>query len=155
MAQRFTSKEAVALTGITPRQLQWWDEGGIVVPARVGHSRLYSLDDMAELAVIAELRRKGFSLQRVRKVMRFLQRELGKRLSETVRGSSEYHLLTDGRNIFLENSARQVVDVLKNARQPMLSICLSDAVRQIRADVREHRRKPAAAAARRRMRRTA
>lgn len=155
MAQRFTSKEAVALTGITPRQLQWWDEGGIVVPERAGHSRLYSLDDMAELAVIAELRRKGFSLQRVRKVMRFLQRELGKRLSETVRGSSEYHLLTDGRNIFLENSARQVVDVLKNARQPMLSICLSDAVRQIRADVREHRRKPAAAAARRRMRRTA
>jgi DNA-binding transcriptional MerR regulator len=136
MAQRFTSKEAVALTGITPRQLQWWDERGVVVPLRAGHSRLYTLDDITELAVIAELRRKGFSLQRVRKVMRFLQRELGKRLSETVRGSSEYHLLTDGRNIFLENSARQVVDVLKNARQPMLSVCLSDAVRQIRGSAR-------------------
>lgn len=148
MAQRFTSKEAVALTGITPRQLQWWDERGVVVPERSGHSRLYSLDDMAELAVIAELRRKGFSLQRVRRVMRFLQRELGKRLSETVRGS-EYHLLTDGRNIFLENSARQVVDVLKNARQPMLSVCLSDTVRQIRADVR---RKPAASAGRQKLR---
>jgi DNA-binding transcriptional MerR regulator len=155
MANRFTSREAVALTGITARQLQWWDESGIVVPERAGHSRLYSLDDIAELAVIAELRRKGFSLQRVRKVMRFLQRELGKRLSETVRGASEYHLLTDGRNIFLENSARQVVDVLKNARQPMLSVCLSDAVRQIRAEVRGLRRKPASAAARQRIRRTA
>jgi DNA-binding transcriptional MerR regulator len=154
MAQRFTSNEAVALTGITPRQLQWWDERGVVVPQRAGHSRLYTLDDITELAVIAELRRKGFSLQRVRKVMRFLQRELGKRLSETVRGSSEYHLLTDGSHIFLENSARQVVDVLKNACQPMLSVCLSDTVRQIRAEVRG-RRKPAAVAARQGGRRTA
>ena len=44
MQQRFTSREAVRLTGITPRQLQWWDERGIVVPAREGHRRLYSLE---------------------------------------------------------------------------------------------------------------
>ncbi len=137
MAAQLTSKQVVALTGITPRQLQWWDERGIVVPAREGHRRLYSLDDLAEVAVICELRRRGFSLQRVRKVMRFLQRELGKRLVETVGASSDVHLLTDGRHIFLENSARQVVDVLKNARQPMLTICLSDTVRQVRADLRE------------------
>jgi DNA-binding transcriptional MerR regulator len=137
MAAQLTSKQVVALTGITPRQLQWWDERGIVVPAREGHRRLYSMDDLAEVAVICELRRRGFSLQRVRKVMRFLQRELGKRLVETVGASSDVHLLTDGRHIFLENSARQVVDVLKNARQPMLTICLSDTVRQVRADLRQ------------------
>src|SRR5512141_2479653 len=96
--KRFTSNEVVALTGITPRQLQWWDERGIVVPAREGHRRIYSFDDLAEVAVLCELRRKGFSLQRVRKVMRYLQRELGKRLVETVSASSEYHLLTDGKH---------------------------------------------------------
>ena len=32
---------------------------------------------LTEVAVICELRRKGFSLQGVRKVMRFLDRELG------------------------------------------------------------------------------
>ncbi|PYY08117.1 MAG: MerR family transcriptional regulator [Acidobacteria bacterium] len=136
MDRRFTSNEVVALTGITPRQLQWWDERGIVVPAREGHRRLYSMGDLAEVAVICELRRRGFPLQRVRKVMHLVQREFGKRLAETVSGASEYHLLTDGRTIYLETSARQIVDILKNARQPMLSVCLSDAVRQIQAEVR-------------------
>jgi len=132
----FTTREVIRFTGITPRQLQWWDERGIVVPAREGHRRLYSMEDLAEVAVICELRQRGFSLQRVRKVMRFLQREFSKRLAETVSGTSDYHLLTDGKTLYLETSARQIVDILKNSRQPMLSICLSDAVRQVRAEIR-------------------
>ena len=136
MQQPFTSRDVVSLTGTTPRQLQWWDERRIVVPAREGRRRLYSMEDLAEIAVICQLRRRGFSLQRVRKVMRFLQREFGKRLAETVTGASEYHLLTDGKTLYLETSPRQIVDILKNARQPMLTVCLSDAVRQVRADIR-------------------
>jgi DNA-binding transcriptional MerR regulator len=136
MQQPFTSRDVVSLTGITPRQLQWWDERHIVVPAREGRRRLYSMEDLAEVAVICELRRRGFSLQRVRKVMRFLQREFGKRLAEIVSGTSEYHLLTDGKTLYLETSPRQIVDILKNARQPMLTICLSDTVRQVRAEIR-------------------
>jgi len=136
MQQLFTSRDVVSLTGITPRQLQWWDERRIVVPVREGRRRLYSMEDLAEVAVICELRHRGFSLQRVRKVMRFLQREFGKRLAEIVSGSSEYHLLTDGKTLYLETSPRQIVDILKNARQPMLTICLSDTVRQVRADIR-------------------
>lgn len=136
MEGRFTSAQIVELTGITARQLQWWDEQGIVVPAREGHRRLYSLDDLAEIAVIADLRRRGFPLQRVRKVVRFLERQLGSRLAETVSGGSEYHLLTDGSRLYLETSAKQIVDILKNARQPILSVCLSDTVRAIRASIR-------------------
>jgi DNA-binding transcriptional MerR regulator len=139
MQQPFTSRDVVALTGITPRQLQWWDERRIVVPARKGRRRLYSMEDLAEVAVICQLRRRGFSLQRVRKVMRFLQREFSKRLAETVSGASEYHLLTDGKTLYLETSPRQIVDILKNARQPMLTICLSDTVRQVRADIRNRK----------------
>jgi DNA-binding transcriptional MerR regulator len=136
MQGRFTSRDVVAMTGITPRQLQWWDERGIVCPAREGHRRLYAMEDLVEVAVICELRRRGFSLQRVRKVMRFLQREFGKRLAETVSGASDYHLLSDGTSLYLETSARQIVDILKNARQPMLAICLSDTVRRVRAVIR-------------------
>jgi DNA-binding transcriptional MerR regulator len=136
MQKQFTSREVAALTGITPRQLQWWDERRIVVPRREGHRRLYSMSDLTEIAVICELRRRGFSLQRVRTVMRFLQGEFGKRLAETVSGASDYHLLTDGRTLYLETSARQIVDILKNSRQPMLAICLSDTVRQVRAVIR-------------------
>lgn len=141
MKRSFSSNEVVGLTGITPRQLQWWDERGIVVPARAGRRRLYSVDDLAEIAVIAEMRRKGFSLQRMRKIMRFLEREFSRRLVDTVRRGSDYHLLTDGKNIFLEDSAKRVVDVLKNCRQPVFSICLSDTVRQVHADIRGWRKK--------------
>lgn len=135
MQDSFSSLEIVALTGVTARQLQWWDERGVVKPARVGHHRVYSMQNLTEMAVICELRRKGFSLQGVRKVMRFLQREFGKGLAEIVGRNSDVHLLTDGTHLYLETSARQIVDILKNSSQPILGICLSDAVRQVRADV--------------------
>src|ERR1700751_1286236 len=102
METLFTSAEVMARTGITARQLQWWDERGIVCPAREGHRRIYSRDDLAEVAVICDLRRRGFSLQKIRSVIRYVQKELGSRLVETVTAASEYHLLTDGRHIYLE-----------------------------------------------------
>lgn len=135
MNGNFTSNQVIALTGITPRQLQWWDERGLVVPERDGRNRLYSMADVAELAVLCQLRKKGFSLQRVRKIMRYLQRELGQRLVETVTGGSEYHLLTDGKRIFLKKDQSEVVDILKNSRQPILGVCLTDAVREIHAEI--------------------
>src|ERR1700739_1815200 len=130
MQNRFTSREVVALTGITARQLQWWDERGVVKPEREGHRRLYSIQHLTEVAVICELRRKGFSLQGVRKVMRFLDCEFGKGLAAVGNCASEYHLLTDGQHLYLETSALQIVDILKNSDQPILGVCLSDAVRQ-------------------------
>jgi DNA-binding transcriptional MerR regulator len=140
MQETFTSQDVIRLTGITARQLQWWDERGIVVPARQGHRRIYSFEDLTEVAVICELRSKGFSLQRMRKVVRFLQKEFSKRLAETVGGSSTYHLLTDGSTLYLETSPQQIVDILKNSRQPMFAICLSDTVRQVRAVISGRKR---------------
>ncbi len=143
MRQQFTSREVAKIAGITLRQLQWLDERGIVVPTRQGHRRQYSMKDVTEAAVIGELRRRNFSLQRVRKVMSFLHKEFGKRLAETVSSGSEYHLLTDGRTLYLETSARQIVDILKNTSQPLLAICLSDTVRQVRAVVRSGKKRSA------------
>ena len=140
MQDRFTSLEVIRLTGISPRQLQWWDERGIVIPARAGHKRLYSTPDLLEVAVICELRRKGFSLQRVRTVMSFLKREFGRRLAQTVSAGSDLHLLTDGESIYLETSPTQIVDILKNSQQPMLAICLSDTVRRVEAVIRGTRK---------------
>jgi len=135
MQSSFTSREVVTLTGITARQLQWWDERGVVRPEREGHRRLYSMEQLTEIAVICQLRRKGFSLQGVRKVVRFLAREFGKGLAGIVDRDSEVHLLTDGKHIYLETSAKQIVDILKNSNQPILAVCLTDAVRQVRAGV--------------------
>ncbi|MDQ6705475.1 MAG: MerR family transcriptional regulator [Acidobacteriota bacterium] len=51
-------------------------------PATDGHKRLYVPRQVLEISLIAELRRKGFSLQKIRRVLRYLKTELGKRLSE-------------------------------------------------------------------------
>jgi DNA-binding transcriptional MerR regulator len=133
MQQQFTSKEVMLLTGITGRQLQWWDERGIVVPRHDGHRRIYGWEELVTIAVICQLRRRGFSLQRVRKVIRALRQEFGLNLATTVGG--EYHLLTDGTQLYLRTSPREVIDLLKNTRQPLMDICLSDEVRRVRAEV--------------------
>jgi DNA-binding transcriptional MerR regulator len=140
MQREFTSNDVIALTGITARQLQWWDERGIVAPVRKGRRRIYSWDELVTVAVICQLRRRGFSLQRMRKVIRFLQQEFGTNLAATVGASAEYHLLTDGTHLYLRTSARQVVDLLKNARQPMFDICLSDEVRRVRGEIRSRKK---------------
>jgi hypothetical protein len=56
-------------------------------------------------------------------------------LAEIVDRNSEIHLLTDGKYLYLETSAKQIVDILKKSDQPILGICLTDAVRQVRAGV--------------------
>jgi len=135
MQSSFTSREVIAMTGITARQLQWWDERGIVRPQREGHRRLYSMSGLTEIAVVCQLRRKGFSLQEVRKVVRFLNREIGRGLADILDRTSDVHLLTDGTHLYLETSAHQIVDILKNSKQPILGVCLSDAVRQVHASL--------------------
>ena len=140
MQKQFSSNDVIALTGITARQLQWWDERGVVAPKREGHRRVYSWDELVTVAVICQLRRRGFSLQRMGEVIAFLQKEFGTNLAASVNASSEYHLLTDGTHLYLRTSARQVVDLLKNARQPMFDICLSDEVRRVRAEIQSRKK---------------
>lgn len=131
----FTTAEVIARTGITARKLQWWDEQGIVCPERQGRRRLYSPDDVTELLIIADLLRRGFTMQRVRKVMALLQKEFKKRLVDTVRKHAECHLVTDGERIYLRTSQKQFVDLVKDSQQPILAVCLSDKVREVRLGI--------------------
>jgi DNA-binding transcriptional MerR regulator len=124
MTQSFTSSQISQRTGLTARQLQWWDEQGVVVPAHRGHRRLYSAEDLAELIILSGLRRRGFSLQRIRRMMALLRREFGRRLSDLLSHGRELHLLTDGESVFLCDSERGVIDLLRNTQQPLLAICV-------------------------------
>src|SRR5215475_8929825 len=130
-ARGFNSSDVSRICGVSLRQLQWWDERNVVSPRQDGHKRIYSREEVVEISVIAELRRKGFSLQKIRRVLRFLQRDMGKRLSEALNSTSEIHLLTDGKSIFLEESPEKIIDLLKNARQPMFLVCVTDQVRRL------------------------
>jgi len=127
---RYTSGEVARIAGVSLRQLQWWDERSVVSPRQEGHRRVYLPQEVVEVSVIAELRRKGFSLQKIRRVLRFLQKEMGKRLSDAVAKDSDVHLITDGKNIYLEEQPDRIIDVLKNAKQPMFLVCVTDQLRR-------------------------
>lgn len=129
--ESYSSSDVAKIAGISLRQLQWWDERHVVSPDHQGHRRVYTLEEVIEIAVIAELRRKGFSLQKIRRVLRYLQREMGQRLADVVGSEGDLHLLTDGKSIYLEDSPGRVIDLLKNAKQAMFLVCVSDQVRRL------------------------
>jgi DNA-binding transcriptional MerR regulator len=127
----YTSTDVARIAQVSLRQLQWWDERKVVSPRHEGHKRVYLPEEVIEITVIAELRRKGFSLQKIRRVLRFLQREMGRRLADVFSSDSRLHLLTDGKSIFLEDQQDRIIDLFKNARQPMFLVCVSDQVRRL------------------------
>ncbi len=127
----YPSSDVARIARVSLRQLQWWDERHVVSPRHEGHRRMYKAEEVLEVTVIAELRRKGFSLQKLRRVLRYLQKDMDRRLSEVLGGDSSLHLLTDGKSIYLEDSQERVIDILKGARQPMFLVCVSDHVKRL------------------------
>ena len=64
----YTSREVAALTGLTARQLQWWDSRRLFTAALATQrteaggftERRYTPLDVLELQVLADLRRRAF-----------------------------------------------------------------------------------------------
>jgi DNA-binding transcriptional MerR regulator len=74
----FTSEKVRALTRLSPRQLQYWDEQKFLSPslrrrAGKGRRRLYDFRDLVSLRVAADLRRAGVSLQLIRSAVKHLR----------------------------------------------------------------------------------
>jgi DNA-binding transcriptional MerR regulator len=137
LKDRFSTRDVLQLTGITARQLQWWDERRIVVAQREGRNRVYSACDLLDILVIEELRRRHISLAQVRRVLRFLRMEFHARFADLVDSSREQHLLLDGKRIYLRTDPQQVVDLLRNTKQAVMLICLTDTVRRLNFDVQQ------------------
>ncbi len=67
----YTTAEVAQSTGFTVRQLDYWAKQGLLVPSiqrshGPGTRRLYSVEDLIELQFIRQLRRYGWSLQKIR-----------------------------------------------------------------------------------------
>ena len=130
--ETFSTDEVLRLTGATARQLQWWDERQLVAPLRDGRRRIYSRNDLVDILVILQLRQRHISLQQVRKILKFLRLELRSRFADLVRDGAEHHLLLDGKRIYLETDTEQIIDLLRNTKQPVFVICLTDTVKRLR-----------------------
>ena len=131
--EAYSSNDVSKMTGVSLRQLQWWDEQGVVSPIQRGHRRMYQLHEVIEVSLITELRDKGISLQKIRKVLGFLKNELGAEFLEAIQGGGEVHLLTDGEKLYLESNHKTIVDILKNSKQALIGVCISDQVERLTA----------------------
>jgi DNA-binding transcriptional MerR regulator len=88
----YSSREVASMTGLTARQLQWWDSRRLFVPAIAPQrteaggftERRYTPLDVLELQVLADLRRRGFSIPRLRRLLATLRDVFAVRLYEAI-----------------------------------------------------------------------
>ena len=97
LKKTYSSREVAALTGLTARQLQLWDAGGLLSPTIPSHKtdaggyteRRYTPIELFELLVLADLRRRGFTIQQLHLILRVLQEQFGERLFDATGGGGD------------------------------------------------------------------
>jgi DNA-binding transcriptional MerR regulator len=150
----YSAREVAALTGLTARQLQWWDARRLFAPAvrprRTAAGgfteRRYTPVDLLELMVLAQLRRQGLSVPRLRLLLDTLRSRFGVRLFEAVGGTGTLTLLTDGQDVYARTARGEFFNLLRDPAQPLLELGDHAPLRELTAKARSNRRrKPRAA----------
>ena len=125
----YSAREVAALTGLSARQLQWWDAHKIfqsTVASRPTHKggfteRRYSPVDVIELIALADLRRQGFEPSQLKQLLDTLRQYFRRRLSEMLDETGDLRLLTDGTGLFLRTRQGHIFDVLVDPMQPLVT----------------------------------
>ena len=131
----FLSADVARMAGVSLRQMQWWDERKLVSPRIEDHRRVYIPEKVLEILTVAALRRKGLSLQKIRKVLRQLRRKLRQQGSRLLAGkSSKVYVITDGNSVFVDEHPDGVLNRIAEAKHPMYLVCLTDQMSRITSE---------------------
>ncbi|HYB93456.1 MAG TPA: MerR family transcriptional regulator [Vicinamibacterales bacterium] len=144
----YSSREVAQLTGLTARQLQWWAKRNLFAPTVPSHKteaggfteRRYTPIELLELMVLADLRRKGFSVARIRKLLQVLRTRFKTRLYDAIEGGGPVTLYIDGDNIYARTADGELFSILDNAAQPLMMMGEDIKLRQLIARERPARR---------------
>jgi DNA-binding transcriptional MerR regulator len=104
----YTSREVAGLTGLSARQLQWWDSRRLFSSAIASHrteaggftERRYTPTDVIELQVLADLRRRGFSIPQLRRLLDTMKDVFGIRLYEAIGDGGPMTLFISGDQLY-------------------------------------------------------
>jgi DNA-binding transcriptional MerR regulator len=137
----YSAREVAALTGLSARQLQWWDARRLFMSAVASKrtaaggftERRYTPVDVLELMVLADLRRQGLSVARIRLLLETLRGKFGIRLFDAVGGAGTITLLTDGTEIYARLPGGEFVNLLRAPDQPLLVVGDGLPLRQLTA----------------------
>jgi DNA-binding transcriptional MerR regulator len=149
LKKTYSSREVAALTGLTARQLQVWDAGGLLSPAIPPHrtaaggytERRYTPIELFELLVLADLRRRGFSVHQLHAILDVLKDRFATRLFDATGGGGSVRLLTDGREIYAKTSRGELYNLLKTPTQPLLVIGDEGLLKDLSGRVRARKRR--------------
>jgi DNA-binding transcriptional MerR regulator len=151
LKRTYSSREVAALTGLSARQLQLWDRGGLLAPSIRPHrteaggytERRYTPIELFELLVLADLRRHGFSIQQLRTVVRIVKDQFGVRLFEATGGGGAVRLLTDGRELYARTARGQFFNLLRMPSQPLLVVGDEGLLKELGGRIRPRRKRRA------------
>ncbi len=149
LKKTYGSREVAALTGLTARQLQLWDAGGLLSPTIPSHKtdaggyteRRYTPIELFELLVLADLRHRGFTIHQLHQLLRILQEQFGQRLFDATGGGGSVQLLTDGQDIYARTAGGAFFNLLKTPKEPLLVIGNEGLLKQLGGKVRSRKRK--------------
>jgi DNA-binding transcriptional MerR regulator len=141
----YSSREVAQLTGLTARQLQWWAQKKFFPATVASHKteaggfteRRYSPIELLELMVLADLRRKGFTVARIRKLLHVLKTRFKTRLYDAIEGGGSITLFIDGENIYARTERGELFNLLDDAAQPLLMLGEDIKLRQLIARERK------------------
>lgn len=142
----YTSREVAALTGLTARQLQWWDARRVFTASVATHrtdaggftERRYTPVDVLELQVLADLRRRGFSIPRLRRLITTLRTVFGTRLYEAIGEGGPMTLFIGGDQLYARTIDGRFFN-MDDPAQPLLVVGEDLPLRPLAARERKRR----------------
>ena len=137
------------MTGLTARQLQLWDAGGLLSPAIPPHKtaaggyteRRYTPIELFELLVLADLRRRGFTIHQLHQILEVLRQQFGQRLFEATGGGGAVQLLTDGREIYARTADGAFFNLLRTPAQALMVVGDEELLKELSGKVRPKKAK--------------
>ena len=143
LKKTYSSREVAALTGLSARQLQVWDTSNLLpaaiptrrTPAGGYTERRYTPIELFELLVLADLRRRGFTMPQLHATVDALKRHFGVRLFEATGGGSAVQLLTDGREVYVRAAGGAFFNLLRSPSQPLLVVGDEDLLKELSGKV--------------------
>jgi DNA-binding transcriptional MerR regulator len=152
----YTSREVIGVTGLTADQLRWWERQKLISPAVASHrtdaggftERRYTPVDLLELLVLADLRRRGFTIPELLDLITALKEFFGVRLYEAAGDDGPVTLLTDSRDIYARTHDGRLFNILRDPTQALLVIGGEQRWKKLASRARPKKATKAATAAR-------
>ena len=104
--------------------------------------RIKSIHMHYELAVPADLRRRGFTIQQLHQLLRALHEQFGERLFGATGGGGSVQLLTDGREIYARTATGAFFNLLRAPAQALMVVGNEGLLKDLSGKVRTRAKRP-------------